>query len=116
MWIPSKLTRPGRLYNAILRPRVLDMLQQAPHYKLVMFRSPAGYGKTTMRARNGWPINPTLAGLALMTVTMTASALLTIYSKRCIKPRKKAAQTPLSLLRNANFPRFVRSCPMCLPS
>lgn len=51
MWIPSKLTRPGRLYNAILRPRVLDMLQQAPHYKLVMFRSPAGYGKTTMAAQ-----------------------------------------------------------------
>ncbi|ODP96170.1 transcriptional regulator MalT [Salinivibrio sp. SS3] len=51
MWIPSKLTRPGRLYNAILRPRVLDILQQAPHYKLVLFRSPAGYGKTTMAAQ-----------------------------------------------------------------
>ncbi|WBA16774.1 HTH-type transcriptional regulator MalT [Salinivibrio proteolyticus] len=51
MWIPSKLTRPGRLYNAILRPRVLDILQQAPNYKLVLFRSPAGYGKTTMAAQ-----------------------------------------------------------------
>jgi len=48
MWLPSKLTRPGRLHNAILRPRVLDLLQQAPVYKLVLFRSPAGYGKTTM--------------------------------------------------------------------
>ncbi len=51
MWIPSKLTRPGRLHNAILRPRVLDLLQQAPYYKLVLFRSPAGYGKTTMAAQ-----------------------------------------------------------------
>ncbi|MGD8173786.1 HTH-type transcriptional regulator MalT [Vibrio sp. TRT 21S02] len=51
MWIPSKLTRPGRLHNAIVRPRVLDILQQAPCYKLILFRSPAGYGKTTMAAQ-----------------------------------------------------------------
>ncbi len=51
MLIPSKLTRPGRLHNAIVRPRVLDLLQQAPFYKLVLFRSPAGYGKTTMAAQ-----------------------------------------------------------------
>ncbi|MGR5351457.1 HTH-type transcriptional regulator MalT [Vibrio sp. DNB22_19_2] len=51
MWIPSKLTRPGRLHNAIVRPRVLDLLQHAPYYKLVLFRSPAGYGKTTMAAQ-----------------------------------------------------------------
>lgn len=51
MWIPSKLTRPGRLHNAIVRPRVLELLQQAPYYKLVLFRSPAGYGKTTMAAQ-----------------------------------------------------------------
>ncbi|WP_028870098.1 HTH-type transcriptional regulator MalT [Psychromonas arctica] len=51
MWLPSKLTRPGRLHNAILRPRVLELLQQAPFYKLVLFRSPAGYGKTTMTAQ-----------------------------------------------------------------
>ena len=51
MWIPSKLTRPGRLHNAILRPRVLDLLQHADCYKLVLFRSPAGYGKTTMAAQ-----------------------------------------------------------------
>lgn len=51
MWIPSKLTRPGRLHNAIVRPRVLELLQQAPCYKLVLFRSPAGYGKTTMAAQ-----------------------------------------------------------------
>ncbi|KJY75144.1 HTH-type transcriptional regulator MalT [Vibrio nigripulchritudo] len=51
MWIPSKLTRPKRLHNAILRPRVLELLKQAPHYKLILFRSPAGYGKTTMAAQ-----------------------------------------------------------------
>ncbi|QUJ70527.1 HTH-type transcriptional regulator MalT (plasmid) [Photobacterium sp. GJ3] len=51
MWIPSKLTRPARLHNAILRPRLLDLLQHAPAYRLVLFRSPAGYGKTTMAAQ-----------------------------------------------------------------
>ncbi|EMQ2876511.1 HTH-type transcriptional regulator MalT [Vibrio navarrensis] len=60
MWIPSKLTRPGRLHNAIVRPRVLDLLQQAPHYKLVLFRSPAGYGKTTMAAQ--WLADKTHVG------------------------------------------------------
>lgn len=50
MWIPSKLTCPKRLHNTIARPRVLELLQQAKHYKLVLFRSPAGYGKTTMVA------------------------------------------------------------------
>ncbi|NAW65368.1 HTH-type transcriptional regulator MalT [Photobacterium halotolerans] len=51
MWIPSKLTRPGRLHNAIMRPRLLDLLHQAPSYRLVLFRSPAGYGKTTMASQ-----------------------------------------------------------------
>ncbi|EGU44332.1 transcriptional regulator MalT [Vibrio ichthyoenteri ATCC 700023] len=51
MWIPSKLTSPGRLHNAILRPRLLDVLKPAIHYKLILFRSPAGYGKTTMAAQ-----------------------------------------------------------------
>jgi len=60
MLIPSKLTRPGRLHNAIVRPRVLDLLQQAPFYKLVLFRSPAGYGKTTMAAQ--WLANKNAVG------------------------------------------------------
>ncbi|MEH6531282.1 MAG: HTH-type transcriptional regulator MalT [Photobacterium frigidiphilum] len=51
MWIPSKLTRPARLHNAILRSRLLESLDQAPYYRLVLFRSPAGYGKTTMAAQ-----------------------------------------------------------------
>ncbi len=51
MLIPSKLHFPRRLHNAILRSRVLDSLVDAAHYKLVLFRSPAGYGKTTMAAQ-----------------------------------------------------------------
>ncbi|WED23989.1 HTH-type transcriptional regulator MalT [Vibrio sp. JC009] len=51
MWLPSKLKRPARLRNAIKRPRVLQSLQQASLHKLVLFRSPAGYGKTTMAAQ-----------------------------------------------------------------
>ncbi|TDM51652.1 HTH-type transcriptional regulator MalT [Aliivibrio fischeri] len=51
MLIPSKLHFPRRLHNAILRQRVLDTLENAMHYKLVLFRSPAGYGKTTMAAQ-----------------------------------------------------------------
>lgn len=51
MWIPSKLNRPARLHNAILRSRLLESLTHAPYYKLVLFRSPAGYGKTTMAAQ-----------------------------------------------------------------
>lgn len=51
MLIPSKLHFPKRLHNAIIRQRVLDTLADAMHYKLVLFRSPAGYGKTTMAAQ-----------------------------------------------------------------
>ncbi|WP_413111770.1 HTH-type transcriptional regulator MalT [Thaumasiovibrio sp. DFM-14] len=51
MWIPSKLTHPARLHNAILRPRLLEWLDNASFYKLVLFRSPAGYGKTTLASQ-----------------------------------------------------------------
>ncbi|MDW6093102.1 HTH-type transcriptional regulator MalT [Vibrio rhizosphaerae] len=51
MWIPSKLTRPSRLHHAISRQRVLDALRHAHQCKVVLFRSPAGYGKTTMAAQ-----------------------------------------------------------------
>ncbi|QUM77400.1 HTH-type transcriptional regulator MalT [Moritella sp. 24] len=51
MWIASKLNRPSRLHNSISRTRVLTQLQDAPFNKLVLFRSPAGYGKTTMAAQ-----------------------------------------------------------------
>jgi LuxR family maltose regulon positive regulatory protein len=51
MWITSKLNRPSRLHNSITRSRVLEQLQDAAFHKLVLFRSPAGYGKTTMVAQ-----------------------------------------------------------------
>ncbi|NLS11825.1 HTH-type transcriptional regulator MalT [Vibrio sp. SM6] len=51
MWIPSKLTAPSALHNAILRPRLLNQLAQAKQHKLVLFHSPAGFGKTTMAAQ-----------------------------------------------------------------
>lgn len=48
MWIPSKLSQPEHQNNTIERPRILELLTQAAQSKLVLFRSPAGYGKTTM--------------------------------------------------------------------
>lgn len=51
MWITSKLNRPTRLHNSISRTRILGHLQDAAFNKLVLFRSPAGYGKTTMAAQ-----------------------------------------------------------------
>lgn len=55
MWIPSKLTRPTRLNNAILRPRILQKLEEASSHKLILFHSPAGYGKTTIVVQ--WLLN-----------------------------------------------------------
>ena len=60
MLIPSKLHFPRRLHNAITRQRVLNTLSDAAHYKLVLFRSPAGYGKTTMAAQ--WLANKEATG------------------------------------------------------
>lgn len=51
MWISSKLNRPNRLHNSITRTRVLDQLEHAEAQKLILLRSPAGYGKTTMVAQ-----------------------------------------------------------------
>ncbi|GEM75304.1 HTH-type transcriptional regulator MalT [Vibrio sagamiensis] len=48
MWIPSKLIRPSHSQHSITRPRLLKLLRQASNNKLVLFRSPAGYGKTTI--------------------------------------------------------------------
>ncbi|WPC76738.1 HTH-type transcriptional regulator MalT [Vibrio porteresiae] len=48
MWIPSKLSQPEHQNNTIKRPRILSLLTQAAQSKLVLLRSPAGYGKTTM--------------------------------------------------------------------
>lgn len=51
MWIPSKLTIPAPLHKSIQRARLLNRLQDAAYYKLVLFQSPAGFGKTTMAAQ-----------------------------------------------------------------
>ncbi|MCA2016840.1 HTH-type transcriptional regulator MalT [Vibrio tritonius] len=60
MLIPSKLTRPSRLHNAISRPKVLNVLASATNYKLALFHSPAGYGKTTMVSQ--WLANVSSVG------------------------------------------------------
>nr|WP_321241122.1 HTH-type transcriptional regulator MalT [uncultured Tolumonas sp.] len=51
MLIPSKLSRPVRLQNAITRDRLLERLQTALDYRLVLLHGPAGYGKTTLIAQ-----------------------------------------------------------------
>lgn len=48
MLIPSKLSRPLRLENTVIRDRLLSRLDSAHHYPLVLITSPAGYGKTTL--------------------------------------------------------------------
>ncbi len=48
MLIPSKLSRPVRLENTVLRERLLARLTSAHHYRLALVTSPAGYGKTTL--------------------------------------------------------------------
>ena len=48
MLIPSKLSRPIRHKNTVIRNRLLDTLGTATNYRLVLVTSPAGYGKTTL--------------------------------------------------------------------
>ncbi|WP_455811516.1 HTH-type transcriptional regulator MalT [Pseudomonas graminis] len=50
MLIPSKLSRPVRQQNTVVRDRLLTRLSAAPHYRLTLVGSPAGYGKTTLVA------------------------------------------------------------------
>ncbi|MGF1911348.1 HTH-type transcriptional regulator MalT [Vibrio kasasachensis] len=51
MWIPSKLSRPTYSLDQIQRSRITDLLKQTDQQKLVLFRAPAGYGKTTIAAQ-----------------------------------------------------------------
>lgn len=51
MLIPSKLSRPVRLDNTVVRDRLLAKLSSAKNYRLVLITSPAGYGKTTLVAQ-----------------------------------------------------------------
>ncbi|WP_058910397.1 HTH-type transcriptional regulator MalT [Entomohabitans teleogrylli] len=48
MLIPSKLSRPVRLENTVVRERLLAKLSVAGNYRLALVTSPAGYGKTTL--------------------------------------------------------------------
>ncbi|WP_435928690.1 HTH-type transcriptional regulator MalT [Dryocola sp. BD613] len=48
MLIPSKLSRPVRLENTVVRDRLLMKLSIAANYRLALITSPAGYGKTTL--------------------------------------------------------------------
>ncbi|PKE29225.1 HTH-type transcriptional regulator MalT [Rahnella sp. AA] len=50
MLIPSKLSRPVRQQNTVVRERLLAKLSTAPNYRLTLVASPAGYGKTTLVA------------------------------------------------------------------
>ncbi|AFJ45347.1 HTH-type transcriptional regulator MalT [Shimwellia blattae] len=48
MLIPSKLSRPARPGNTVVRNRLLEKLSAAGNYRLALLTSPAGYGKTTL--------------------------------------------------------------------
>ncbi len=48
MLIPSKLSRPVRLENTVVRDRLLMKLSTAANYRMALITSPAGYGKTTL--------------------------------------------------------------------
>ncbi|MEX9621817.1 HTH-type transcriptional regulator MalT [Proteus mirabilis] len=48
MLIPSKLSRPVRHQNTVVRERLLTLLGSTTHYRLILVTSPAGYGKTTL--------------------------------------------------------------------
>ncbi|MFD1804903.1 HTH-type transcriptional regulator MalT [Pasteurella oralis] len=48
MLIPSKLSCSYRLQNAVERHRLLQLLDNAAQYPLVLISAPAGYGKTTL--------------------------------------------------------------------
>lgn len=48
MLIPSKLSRPVRQQNTVVRERLLKRLSMAPAYRLTLVSGPAGYGKTTL--------------------------------------------------------------------
>ncbi|WP_029236167.1 HTH-type transcriptional regulator MalT [Vibrio coralliilyticus] len=127
MWIPSKLTRPGRLHNAIVRPRVLDLLQQAPCYKLILFRSPAGYGKTTMasqwladKANAGWYSIDESDNDSFRFINYLLQALNKATHNACPNSQKLAEKRQFSSLHSlfsevfAEFANFHQECYLVL--
>lgn len=60
MLIPSKLSRPVRLENTVVRERLLSRFSGAENYRLVLVTSPAGYGKTTLVSQ--WVASKSNAG------------------------------------------------------
>ncbi len=48
MLIPSKLSRPVRQQNTVVRDRLLKRLSRVSAYRLTLVACPAGYGKTTL--------------------------------------------------------------------
>lgn len=60
MLIPSKLTTSYRLQNSILRQRLIQQLDRANQYPLVLVNAPAGYGKTTLISQ--WMARQSCAG------------------------------------------------------
>ncbi|WP_386695435.1 MULTISPECIES: HTH-type transcriptional regulator MalT [unclassified Lonepinella] len=48
MLIPSKLICSYRLQNSVIRERLIQLLDKACEYPLVLINAPAGYGKTTL--------------------------------------------------------------------
>ncbi|CDG22794.1 HTH-type transcriptional regulator malT [Xenorhabdus poinarii G6] len=51
MLIPSKLSRPLRLNNMVMRERLLEKFNEIQNNRLVLITSPAGYGKTTLMSQ-----------------------------------------------------------------
>lgn len=74
MLIPSKLSRPVRLQNTVVRDRLLVKLSSAANYRLTLINCPAGYGKRRS-SPSGQPINPTSVGILWMKAITNQNAL-----------------------------------------
>lgn len=70
MLIPSKLSRPVRLQNTVVRDRLLVKLSSAANYRLTLINCPAGYGKNDAhRPVGSRSIQPRLCILWMKAIT-----------------------------------------------
>src|SRR3954467_12126493 len=46
--LTTKLYLPPPRPNVVLRPRLIERLNEGLHYKLILISAPAGFGKTTL--------------------------------------------------------------------